>query len=48
LHWSACNDHIDVCKVLLDAKADVNAKDDRYNFLITCCITNCLLIFLVY
>ena len=34
LHWSACNGHVDACKVLLDAKADVNATDKKFDGLL--------------
>ncbi len=31
LHCSASNGHLDVCKVLLDAKANVNATDTEFD-----------------
>ena len=31
LHWSAINGHIDICKLLFFANADVDAKDIECN-----------------
>jgi ankyrin repeat protein len=30
LHWSSVEGHIDVCQFLVERKADVNAKDNKY------------------